>query len=48
MEFCPSKNTGVGSHLPSPGDLPHPGIKPDLLHRRQVLYRLSHQGSPSS
>ena len=24
----PGKNTGVGSQLPSPGDLPDPGIKP--------------------
>ena len=23
----PGKNTGVGCYLPSPGDLPHPGIK---------------------
>ena len=23
----PSKNTGVGSHTPSPGDLPNPGIE---------------------
>ena len=32
-----------GLPFPSPGDLP----KPDLLHCRQVLYHLSHQGSPS-
>ena len=32
--------------FPSPGDLPNPGIKPrSPLHFRQVLYRLSHQGS---
>ena len=24
----PGKNTGVGCHFPSPGDLPHPGVKP--------------------
>ena len=24
----PGKNTGVGCHFPSPGDLPNPGIKP--------------------
>jgi len=29
-----------------PGDLPHPGITSGLLHRRQILYCLSHQGSP--
>ena len=29
---------------PSPGDLPDPGIEPGLLHCRQILYQLSHQG----
>ena len=34
-----------GVPLPSPGDLPKPGIEhPGLLHCRQTLYRLSHQG----
>ena len=33
--------------FPSPGDLPHPGIEPQgLLHCRQTLYHLSHQGNP--
>jgi len=31
--------------VPSPGDLPDPGIEPGLLHCRQILSRLSHQGS---
>ena len=35
-----------GLPFPSPGDLPDPGIEPGLLHYRQILYRLSHQGSP--
>ena len=36
-----------GQLFPSPGDLPNPGIKPSLLHCRQILYHLSHhQGSP--
>ena len=35
-----------GLPLPSPGDLPDPGIEPGLLHCRQTLYHLSHQGSP--
>ena len=35
-----------GLPCPSPGDLPDPGIKPGLLHCRQILYHLSHQGSP--
>ena len=43
----PDQNTTVGSQLfPSPGDLPNPGIKPDLLHGRRILYQLRHQGSP--
>ena len=32
-----------GLPLPSPGDLPDPGIEPDLSHCRQTLYRLSYQ-----
>ena len=29
IQYSPGKNTGVGNHsLPSPGDLPVPGIKP--------------------
>ena len=35
-----------GLPFPSPGDLPNPGLNPGLLHCRQTLYRLSHQGSP--
>ena len=31
---------------PSAGDLPHLGLNPGLLHCRQILYHLSHQGSP--
>ena len=46
---CPwnslGQNTGVGSHIPSPGDLPNPGIEPGLLHCRWILYQLSHKGS---
>ena len=32
--------------FPSPGDLPDSGIKPGLLHYRQTLYCLCHQGIP--
>ena len=32
--------------IPSPGDLPNPGIEPVLLHCRWILYQLSYQGSP--
>ena len=42
----PGKNTGVGSQFSSPGDLPNPGFKADLLHCRQILHRLSHQENP--
>ena len=34
-----------GLPLPSPEDLPHPGIEPRSPACRQMLYRLSHQGS---
>ena len=27
----PGKNTGMGCHFPSPGDLPDPGIEPKSL-----------------
>ena len=40
------KNTGVGKPIPSPADLPDPGIKPGLLHCRKILYQLRYQGSP--
>ena len=32
--------------FPSPEDLPKPGSNPSLLHRRQTLYLLRHQGGP--
>ena len=35
-----------GLPFPSPGDLPNPGVEPGLLHFRQTLYCLSHQGRP--
>ena len=34
-----------GLPFPSPGDCPNPGIEPGLLHCRQTLHHLSHQGS---
>ena len=34
-----------GWPCPPPGDLPNPGIKPDLLHFGWIPYHLSHQGS---
>ena len=33
-----------GLPFPSPGDLPDPETDPGLLHCRQILYPLSHQG----
>ena len=43
----PGKDTGVGCHFLLQGMFPTQGSKPGLLHFRQTLYCLSHQGSPS-
>ena len=40
----PGKNTGVGYHFPLQGIFPTQGLNLGLLHCRQTLYRLSHQG----
>ena len=40
------KNTGVGSHSLFQGIFPTQGSKLGFLHCRQILYCLSHQGSP--
>ena len=42
----PRNNTGVGCHSLHQGIFPTQGSNPDLLHCRQILYHLSHQGSP--
>ena len=42
----PSKNTGVGCHSLLQGIIPTQGSNLGLLHCRQILYHLSHQGSP--
>ena len=42
----PGKTTGVGCHSLLQGIFPTQGSNPGLLHCRQMLYRLSHQGSP--
>ena len=39
------KNTGVGCHALLQGIFPSQGLSPGLLHCRQILYRLSPQGS---
>ena len=42
----PGKNTGVGCHALLQGIFPIQGLNPSLPQRRQILYHLSHQGSP--
>ena len=42
----PGKNTGVGGHALLQGIFPTQGSDPGLLHRRRLLYHLSHQESP--
>ena len=40
------QNTGVGGLSLLQGIFPTQGLNPGLLHCRQILYHLSHQGSP--
>ena len=42
----PGQNTGVGSLSLLLGIFPTQGSNQDLLHYRQILYQLSHKGSP--
>ena len=42
----PGKNTGAGSRALPQGIFPTLGSNLGLLHCRQILYRLSHQGRP--
>ena len=42
----PGKNTGVGFHTLLQGIFPTQGSNPGLPCGRQILYYLSHQGSP--
>ena len=42
----PGKNTGVVCHSLLQGIFPTQGLNPGLPHCRQILYQLSHQGSP--
>ena len=44
MEFS-RQDYWSGLPYPPPGDLPDPGIEPGLLHYKQMLYHLRHQGS---
>ena len=41
------QNTGVGSRSLLQGIFPTQGLNPGLPYHRQILYPLSHQGSPS-
>ena len=43
----PGKNTGVGSHFLLQKLFLTQGSNPGLLHCRQILHRLRHQGSPA-
>ena len=42
----PGTNTGVGCYTLLQGIFPTQGSNPSLLHCRQILYHLNHQGSP--
>ena len=42
----PGQNTGVGSLSLLQGTVPTQGSNLDLPHHRQILYQLSHKGSP--
>ena len=44
----PGKNIGVGCHALLQGIFLTQGSNPGLLHCRQILYYLNHQGSPLS
>ena len=43
----PGKNTGVGWHFLLQEIFLTQGLNPGLLHCRQMLYHLSHQGNPA-
>ena len=43
----PDKNSRVDCHALFEGMFPTQGSNPGLSHCKQILYRLSHQGSPS-
>ena len=44
----PGQNTGVGSLSLLEGIFPTQGSNPGLPHCRQILYQLSHKGSPNT
>ena len=46
MGISPGKNIEVGCHAFLQGMFPIQGLSPGHLRCRQILYQLSHQGSP--
>ena len=46
MFYSPGQNNGVGSHSLLQGIVPSQGSNPGLPHCGQIVYHLSHQGSP--
>ena len=46
QEILQARNTGVSSNSLLQGIFPTQGLNPGLPHCRQILYGLSHQGSP--
>ena len=42
----PAQDTGVNNHSHLQGIFPIQGLNTDLPHCRQILYQLSHQGTP--
>ena len=46
FQDIPGKNTGVGCHFLLQEIFPTQRLNPGLPHCRQILYQLSHQGSP--
>ena len=44
--YSPGNKTGVGCHALLQGIFPTQGLNPGLPQCRQILYHLSHQGSP--
>ena len=42
----PGQNTGIGSLSLLQRIFPTQGLNPSLLHCRQILYQLSHKGTP--
>ena len=48
LQNSPGTNTGVGCHSLLQNISPTQGLNPALPHHRQIVYHLSHKGSPNS